>query len=1075
MISSVPATRTAGNLPEPSPDRHDARCDDMVPTFNIEGWWTTLSSSSDSSISEFYSYVQKWEERAASLPNHIYTVSHWMEYLDRIDDIIILHRTSKPDVSLRPQETEFWRQMSQARDWVGRRAVFHLPRSYKLWKCVWEFLGAQSLRNATAADADHIRGMHVVSCMERAVQTLSSFPRVWIVYLSWLLDHPVAASKALIASSPPIHYHTHVRRTLNRALQSVAVTQHGKIWQGSGIIDRFMSFRPTLAEEDERNDSFWPWESMNRILRRYIQYSTTSDPSFLFEYASWCEKYGRYGPAALAYVSVLNSASVVGPVDGGLVNVANMTDQQRDMAWQSFTELVAQHSEDVEAAGISWESILRTAIQQHIEAQKSAGTDDINNSSSSSNSTTMLGLLYSWLASAWIQRGSFDMAMSVYEEGLLYVSTVRDFSVLYSSYLTLTEGLLNALTDSIGEEEEDVTISDAAAMTDSEETDWDLLLGDQTHAGRTINALSAMEMAMARAEHLTARRPLLLNAVKLRQDLNDCASYLERADLQVAAEQPRQAATTLEEGLQTVVNGGSDARKKKRSEDAATISHMVIRLVRVYEECLQDVDAARDLLDRVCRQRSTALGIVHSEDLAECWAAWIEFELKHEDYVEALSLSRQSVAGDPLRHKRKGVRSLNLTKSLRLWDLLLDLEESLGTVQTTKDAYNRALEIKSATVHQVMNFASFLTEQKYFEEALSAYERGVELFSFPHPGAKLLWRAYIKAFLQRYKGTKIERARSMFERCLENCPSEECAEFCMMNGEFEEEYGLTNRALSVYQNMCEKVPSDEKYTAYQLFIAKTVKYLGLAATRDIYQDAIAKLAKVNVSLVVKMCIDYAKMEVGLNQVARARAIFMYGAQSADPRRMPEFWQEWNDCEIASGNEDSFREMLRVKRGVEAAFSTVNYNAIGMTDTVSNFTNEEAMRMIAAGEGMDFDDAKNASTSVVSGFVPSTSNKRVASVTTLDDVEERVAKLRKIKGESMLNEVLPSNEVNGYGDDNEIDLDEIDAEINEAANEVDAHSSAEMPQLVHDVTTKAVPEAVFGSLAALKSDLTRARP
>jgi pre-mRNA-splicing factor SYF1 len=353
---------------------------------------------------------------------------------------------------------------------------------------------------------------------------------------------------------------------------------------------------------------------------------------------------------------------------------------------------------------------------------------------------------------------------------------------------------------------------------------------------------------------------------------------------------------------------------------------------------------------------------------------------------------------------------------------------------------------------------------------LSAYERGIELFAFPHAGAKLLWKAYINTFLKRYKGTKVERARNIFQRCLENCPAEECAEFYMLNGEFEEEYGLTKRSLSVYKDMCDNVPSADKYIAYQLFITKTIKYLGVPATRDIYQDAIEKLAKVNVSLVVKMCIDFAKMEVGLNQIARARAIFVYGAQSADPRRLPEYWKAWNDFEIAHGNEDTFREMLRVKRSVEAAFSTINYNAAGMTETVSNFTNEEAMRMIAAGEGMEFDDTKDVSTSVVSGFVPSSSNKRTMVIDTLRDVEERVAKLRKITGAVAMDPAIPANEESSdYIDDDEINLEDIDAEIAEAANEGVTLSSTTVPHLVHDIVPiMAIPDAVFGSLAAIQT-------
>jgi pre-mRNA-splicing factor SYF1 len=58
-------------------------------------------------------------------------------------------------------------------------------------------------------------------------------------------------------------------------------------------------------------------------------------------------------------------------------------------------------------------------------------------------------------------------------------------------------------------------------------------------------------------------------------------------------------------------------------------------------------------------------------------------------------------------------------------------------------SYNEAIELKVATPMNILNFASFLKDQTYFEEPFTAYERGVELFPFPHAGAKLLWTNYL--------------------------------------------------------------------------------------------------------------------------------------------------------------------------------------------------------------------------------------------------------------------------------------------------------------------------------------------
>lgn len=62
-------------------------------------------------------------------------------------------------------------------------------------------------------------------------------------------------------------------------------------------------------------------------------------------------------------------------------------------------------------------------------------------------------------------------------------------------------------------------------------------------------------------------------------------------------------------------------------------------------------------------------------------------------------------------------------RSARVWNLYLDLEESMGAVQTTKAAYERALELKVASPQMVLNFASFLEENKYFEDSFRVYEK----------------------------------------------------------------------------------------------------------------------------------------------------------------------------------------------------------------------------------------------------------------------------------------------------------------------------------------------------------------
>ncbi len=47
----------------------------------------------------------------------------------------------------------------------------------------------------------------------------------------------------------------------------------------------------------------------------------------------------------------------------------------------------------------------------------------------------------------------------------------------------------------------------------------------------------------------------------------------------------------------------------------------------------------------------------------------------------------------------------------------MDLEESLGTVESTKAVYDKILELRIANAQIIVNYAAFLEENNYFEES----------------------------------------------------------------------------------------------------------------------------------------------------------------------------------------------------------------------------------------------------------------------------------------------------------------------------------------------------------------------
>ena len=85
---------------------------------------------------------------------------------------------------------------------------------------------------------------------------------------------------------------------------------------------------------------------------------------------------------------------------------------------------------------------------------------------------------------------------------------------------------------------------------------------------------------------------------------------------------------------------------------------------------------------------------------------------------------------------------------------------------------------------------------------------------------------------------------------------------------------------------------------------------------------------------------YADMERKLGEIDRARALYIHCSQMCDPKSNKKFWEQWKEFEIQHGNEDTVREMLRIKRSVQAAYN-VEFNFMTAQMVVSDGSSKTA--------------------------------------------------------------------------------------------------------------------------------------
>ncbi|KAK2467051.1 hypothetical protein APHAL10511_001309 [Amanita phalloides] len=732
----------------------------------------------------------------------------------------------------------------------------------------------------------------LVATFERALMWLPKMPRLWLMYFSIFLHK----------KCPALLSHTHARHTFDRALRTLPPSLHSRVWvryllwaerRGgetmAAVYRRYLAIDPNVTER-YANLLLSPLRGELRPLEAAKLFLSLARKAQRGEYVSPEGK----SPYQLLedFIGVVEIHSDEVGMDADDTDVSNAT--------VSKANETAEKKEQVGPVSVDGKLVRLAgpAIPVNAEGQLIPPCDEDEDSQNARKLNIehiirkdgldvykdQAGRLWAGLATYWIKRAEFDRAVQTFEQGMKSVFTIRDFNQIFEAYTEFGEGLLSALMQRLEEDEN---------MTDEE----------------VEETQEELDQRMKDFENLADRRPFLVNDVLIRRNPNDVQEWVKRVALW--GDDDEKIAQTYTQALETI-----NPRKA-----TPNLHRLYINFTRFYEEggasgnAESDLDSARKILEKATKVNFKAV-----EDLAEIWCEWAELELRHENYDEAVRVMQRAAAIPKNTKVNYHDHALSvqarLFKSLKLWSFYVDLEESIGTVESTKAVYDKILELRIANAQIVVNYAEFLEANEYFEESFKVYERGVELFTFPVSFE--LWNIYLSKFVKRYGGDKLERTRDLFEQALEKCPPKSCKPIFLMYAKLEEEYGLAKRAMSIYERATQVVADEDKFEMFTIYIAKATENYGLPATRSIYEQAMEVLPDRQTA---EMCLRFAALERKLGEIDRARAIYAHASQFCDPRVNPKFWAEWNTFEIETGSEDTFREMLRIKRSVQAQFNT----------------------------------------------------------------------------------------------------------------------------------------------------------
>ncbi|KAJ7632210.1 hypothetical protein FB45DRAFT_911819 [Roridomyces roridus] len=765
---------------------------------------------------------------------------------------------------LGPLATPLSRLSLQRLTYLYESALAQFPNSFKLWKSYLTMRYGRAggkkkfpeMKDALEEEQEDLEewegGLDGIVGWEEWKSLVAAFERalMWLPKLPrlWLMYLSIFSHPRC----PPLLSYSHARHTYDRALRTLPPSLHFRIWVRYLLWAESKGGATTVV-----------------VYRRYL----AIDPSVTERFTTLLLSPANSAPRPLEAAKLLLSLAR---------KAANgeYTSPEGKSAYQllgDWLDVVEKFSDEV---GLDVdETIESNSALASNTAQPAAGpsTDEDEDPSSSRKINIekiihgdglalykdQAGRLWTGLATYWIKRGEFDRAKETFEKGIATVLTIRDFTQIFDSYAEFCES-----------EEED---------EDPEETQKEL------------------DVRMVEFEDLMDRRPFLVNDVLIRRNPHDVQEWEKRVALW--GEDDEKVAATYTKALETII-----PRKA-----TANLHRLYVNFAKFYEEggtagqAEPDLDSARKIFEK-----GTKVNFKAVEDLAEVWCEWSEMEIRHENYDEAIRVMQRATAIPKNTkinyHDHSLSAQARLFKSLKLWSFYVDLEESIGTIDTTKSVYDKILELRIANAQIIVNYAAFLEENKYFEESFKVYERGVELFTFPVSFE--LWNIYLSKFVKRYGGSKLERARDLFEQALEKCPPKSSKSIFLMYAKLEEDFGLAKRSMSILDRATQLVNDEAKFEMFTIYIAKATANYGLPATRPIYERALEVLPDRQTA---EMCLRFAALERKLGEIDRARAIYAHASQFCDPR--------WNTFEIETGSEDTFREMLRIKRSVQAQFNT----------------------------------------------------------------------------------------------------------------------------------------------------------
>lgn len=648
--------------------------------------------------------------------------------------------TSWQYLNLLPCSSDLERSDPEKAIVLYKKAIGENPGSYKLWHAYLLFRTRQ-LDDIPLTDPLH---EEVNKCFEEALVFMHRMPRIWIEYCT-LLDRQL--------------YITRTRRAFDKALESLPITQHLRIW-------------PLYLDFIKKD--YVPVETAVRVFKRYMQLKPEDAEIFI----DYLHSKNRIDEASVLLCDIINRP-----------NFHSKCNKTKYQLWEELCDMICDYADQIET--INAEAILRDGITRYSDQQ---------------------GRLWNALARYYVRLGMFAGARNVFDEAINTVKTKKDFVEVWEAYSNFEEKFLERLLEQDDlSEDQMIELQIRQAALEKLITNNGLLLNRVSLRQNPHNVREwqkRVQLCDELEDSKTAKEEAFVEALQTVDPKQALGKYedlwIDYATFKVESDDIERARSIFDraveakfaknDGLARVwcayvefemrLGSGRAIKLVKR----ATASIKNLNLWSLYadlEENFGTFTSAKAVYERIIDLK------IATPQLILNYAAFLE----ERNYFE-----------DSFRAFERGVSIFKWPYSLSIWHTYLYKFFSrygFKKLDRARDLLEHCLkDCPSAHSYEIyLLYAKLEEEEGLLSRAQDVYSRAIYKIEPKLRGN--LFEIYIKSMM---KLADISKMRSIYEQAISALDNKRAREFCLSYANFEEEQDEIDRARTIYSycsQMCD--------------------------------------------------------------------------------------------------------------------------------------------------------------------------------------------------------------------------------------------------------------------------------